>query len=90
MTIDAARATLKDDDARFVRWCEASFALCEAVESDYEDWLLCLSRRGLPAETAAIKLYNRTKRPRLDESIESFCMDADDWREFLRAKGFIT
>jgi hypothetical protein len=89
MTLDEARGYLRDDRAAFVRWCEASAELCHSPESCFEDWLLCLSRRGLPAETGACKLYVVTKRPRRDDSIDSFVLDDRDWREYLKNEGFI-
>jgi hypothetical protein len=89
MTLDEARAHLRDDGAAFVRWCEAAAELCHSPESSFEDWLLCLSRRGLPAETGACKLYVVTKRPRRDDTIDSFVLDARDWQAYLKSEGFI-
>jgi hypothetical protein len=89
MTLDEARTFLRDDNASWVRWCEASAELCHSSESSFEDWLLCLSRRGLPAETGACKLYVVTKRQRANDSIDSFVLDAENWREYLRSEKFI-
>jgi len=90
MTVAEARTFLRDDNAAFVRWCEAAAELCHSPESSFEDWLLCLSRRGLPAETGACKLYVVTKRPRRDDTIESFVVDARDWRDYLMIEKLIT
>ena len=89
MSLDEARAFLKDDKAPFVRWCEAAGQLCDSPDSSFEDWLLCLTRRGLPAETGACKLYVVTSRPRTDDTISSFVLDHDDWRGYLRRENFI-
>lgn len=89
MTLAEARAFLKDDDASFVRWCEAAGELCSSRESTFEDWLLCLTRRGLPAETGACRLYVVTKRPRADNTIHSVILDHDDWQQYLRREEFI-
>jgi hypothetical protein len=89
MSLEEARASLKADDAPFVKWCEAAGVLCTSPDSTIEDWLLCLTRRGLPAEAGACKLYVRTKRPRQDASLESFVVDADDWRNYLKREKLI-
>jgi len=89
MSLDEARAFLRDDKAPWVRWCEAAGELCASPDSSFEDWLLCLTRRGLPAETGACKLYVVTKRPRADDTIGSFVLDHDDWCEYLRREKFL-
>jgi len=89
MTANEARALLKDDNAPFVRWCEAAGWLCSSPESSFDDWLLCLRRRGLPAETGACKLYVVTKRPRANDSIESMIFDHNDWQGYLRREKFM-
>jgi hypothetical protein len=88
MSLEQARAILRNDRAQFVEWCEAAFRLCSIPGANYEDWLLCLSRRGLPAETAATKLYSVTKRP-LGETIDSLILDSGDWREYLKSQKLI-
>jgi hypothetical protein len=89
MTPNEARAFLNDDNAAFVRWCEAAGELCASLDSSFEDWLLCLTRRGLPAEMGACKLYVVTKRPRADDTINSIVLDHNDWRDYLRREKFI-
>ncbi len=89
MTLEEARTLLKTDDTPFNKWCEAAVILCNLPNSTFEDCLLCLTRRGLPAELAACKLYVRTKRPRQDDTIESFIVDANDWRDYLKKEGLI-
>jgi hypothetical protein len=89
MTLDQARAFLRDDNAPFVRWCEAAGELCSSGESSFADWLLCLTRRGLPAETGACRLHVATKRPRTDAAVDSFVLDHADWEQYLRREKFI-
>ena len=89
MSLDEARAFLRDDNASFVRWCEAAGELCASSESSFEDWLLCLSRRGLPAETGVCRLYVATKRARTDDLINSVIVNHDDWEQYLRREKFI-
>ena len=90
MTLEEARAFLEDDDAPFVRWCEAAGILSSSKDCTFEDLLLCLTRRGLPAELGACTLYVRTKRPRENDSIGSFIMDTDNWKNYLKKEGFIS
>jgi len=87
MTIDEARQFLRNDSAAFPRWCEASAVICESPEAKYDDYLLCLTRRGLPAEMAACALYTRTKRPREDDAISSVIVDLGNWTEYLKNQG---
>ena len=75
MTPDEARAFLRNDDAPFREWCIAAQVLCESADTSFEDWLLCLKRRGLPAETGACKLYQVSHRPRKDSTVWSFVLD---------------
>jgi hypothetical protein len=77
------------EDLSVVDWCEAAFRLCCLPGAGFEDWLLCLRRQGLPAETGACKLYAITKRPRRDDTIDSLVLDHDDWREYLRHEKFL-
>ena len=90
MTLDEARMFLRDDHAAFVRWCEAATAICNSPDSSFEDWLLCLSRRGLPAEVGACKLYALTKRRFRDDTTDAFITDAQDWRDYLRNENLIS
>jgi hypothetical protein len=89
MSVEQARVILSNDQAPFVDWCQAAFRLCSLPGASFEDWLLCLSRRGLPAETAATKLYSVTNRPRLDDTIDSLILDSNDWREYLKSQKFV-
>ena len=89
MSAEEARAILRNDQAPFVDWCEAAFRLCSLPGASFEDWLLCLRRRGLPAETGACKLYVVTKRPRANDGVESMIFDHDDWRDYLRHEKLI-
>src|SRR2546422_4123668 len=86
MSVEEARTILRDDHAPFIEWCEAAFRLCSLPGASFEDWLLCLSRPGLPAETAATKLYSVTKRARVDDTIAAFILDPNDWREYLKSR----
>ena len=89
MNLDEARGLLRDDNAGLVRWTEAAGELCHSSESSWEHWLLCLSRRGSPAEFGAIKLYNAVKRQTGRIVADPFEMDADDWYGYLRRNDII-
>ena len=82
--MDEARAFLRDDKAAFPRWCEAAAVICESPNATYGDYLMCLTRHGLPAEMAACTLYTRTKRFRSDDTIQSIVLDPEDWSRYLR------
>ncbi len=79
-----ASAVILDAAAGFKSWVEASGILTSSNEVPLERLLLCLKRRGLPAEFAAMKLYVRTGRPRTDTSPLSFIMDYADWQDYLK------
>jgi hypothetical protein len=89
MKIDDARTCLRDDGAKFARWCEATGVVCKSKDATFDDLLLCLTRHGLPAEMAACALYTKTKRFRKDDTICSFVLDAEDWRQYLTEKNFM-
>ena len=89
MTLDEARTLLKNDDGTPFQWGTGAADLATARDSSFEDWLLCLSRRGYPAECGACRLYSETKRPRKDDKIDSFVVDAADWRAYLKRERFI-
>jgi hypothetical protein len=89
MTLDESRACLRNEHSRFADWCRAAGELSAAPDVDYEDLLLCLSRRGLPAEFAVCRLYSLTKRPRANDKIESVVMGEADWRAYLKREKFI-
>ena len=89
MDEEDARRYLRDDEAGFFLWCEAAAVLCNSPDSLFEDLLLCLSRRGLPAESGACKLYAVTHRPLRDDTVDTLVLDEQDWRDYLKLKGFI-
>jgi hypothetical protein len=88
VTLDEARAALRNDNGTWFDWISAAAELSTSADSSFADWLLCLSRRGYPAECGACRLYSVTKRPRKDDSIESFITDLEDWRIYLKAENF--
>jgi hypothetical protein len=90
MDIEEARRIVRETAPAWVAVCEASGVLMSSRESTFDDLLVCLRHRGLPAETGAIALYVRTKRPRCDDTLDSFVMAHDDWVAYLRERGFIT
>ena len=83
MTIEEANHIIADDSALPVDWVLAAGTLTSSLESSYGDLLACLKRRGNVASIAATALYVRTKRPRKDDSVDSFSMDYEDWRNYL-------
>jgi len=84
MTTEEARETIRDDAASFSAWVTAAGVLTSTEESTLEDLLLCLDRKGLPAEMAATTLYVRTKRPLKDNSPLSLVVDSQNWQEYLQ------
>ncbi len=89
MTLDEARAILRNDKGTFTDWCRAAGELSSAPDATCDDLLLCLSRRGLPSEFAVCRLYSLTKRPRADDSLGSLVLDESDWRAYLKREKFI-
>jgi hypothetical protein len=83
-SLDEARRMVRDMSLPWLRHCHAAGVISASKDATYDDLLACLRIRGLPAEWAACTLYVRTRRPRNDSSIESFCMDHDDWERYLR------
>ena len=80
MTFEEARKVIMYDNSEFSECCTASITLCNSEKSSYEDWLLCLTRSGIPAEVAACKLYAETERP-WDTSLID--LDIESWRNYL-------
>jgi hypothetical protein len=83
-SLDEARGMIRDLDLPWSQHCFAASVITNSTEATYDDLLACLRIRGLPAELAACSLYLRTRRPRKNSSIESFCLDHDDWEKYLR------
>lgn len=84
MTLEEAKQTIENDSASFSNWVMAAGILTSSSESSLEDLVACLKRKGLPAEMAATALYVRTKRPRLDDSIQSIVLDQQDWADYVK------
>ena len=84
MTPLEAKRIITDNSATFSNWVHATGVLTSSSESTLEDLILCLKRRGLPAEMAATALYVRTKRPQATNSIESLVVDFDDWAKYVK------
>lgn len=89
MTLEEARAFLRNDHGTPFQWGTAAAELAQARDASFEDWLLCLSRRGYPAECGACRLYGETKRPREDDTVDSFVTDPLNWTAYLKREGFI-
>lgn len=87
MTIEEAREYLKNDHSDFRLWVEASMILSIQSGSIYEDMLLCLSRKGLPAENASLKLHSLTARNQNKNN--EYIMDKEDWERYLVDKNYI-
>lgn len=83
MTKDEAKKCLKDDAATFTKWVMAAGVLTSSADTTLDDLLLCLKRKGLPAEMGATALYSRTRRQRSGSVLESFIVDFDDWTTYL-------
>lgn len=83
MPLEEARKLIATGCEDWPRRVDAAWTLSASTEASFADLLPCLKHRGLPQEFAAMRLYLRTKRPRADDSIESFVLDPQDWSEYL-------
>jgi hypothetical protein len=83
MTLHEARLVILDDSESFYNWVHAASAISSCKESTLDDLIMCLKRRGLPAEMAATSLYLRTKRPEAD-SVENMSVDFADWINYAK------
>ena len=88
MTLDGARSLIAHGCDHWPWLVDAAGTICDSPESSFEDLLACLKHRGLPQKFEAMKLYLRTKRPRAEDSMESFVMDPQDWSEYLEKMKF--
>lgn len=91
MDLSEAHRVIRDDKASPIAWLTATTVIA-SPENDFlevvNDLLICL-RRGAPsASTAATVLYAHTGRPR-PEDVTQYVHDADDWRRYLVAGGFL-
>jgi len=84
MNLEEARQLIHAPDASFASRVEAAITLARSPASTLDDLLACLKHRGLPAETAAIMLHKRTKRPERSDAIPSVITDYDDWVAYLK------
>jgi hypothetical protein len=84
MNLEEARQLICAPDASFVSRVEAATELARSSASTLDDLLACLKHRGLPAETAAIMLHKRTKRPERSDTFPSVITDHDDWAAYLK------
>lgn len=89
MELSEARKVVVEGSGDWPRLVEAAGTICDMPDCSFDDLLACLKYRGLPSEFAAMRLYLRTKRPRANDSIESFVMDWQDWSDYLRRHGFL-
>lgn len=84
-----AREIVKHKKGELVDRVMAASELIYASDCSFQDLLLCVEHGGLPAEWAAIQLYRSTQRPRRDDSLDSFIMDASDWESYLKQQGLL-
>lgn len=84
MNLEEARQLIRAPDASFVSRVEAATELARSPASTLDDLVACLKHRGLPAETAAIVLHMRTKRPERSDTFPSVITDHGDWVAFLK------
>ncbi|MGN6451410.1 MAG: hypothetical protein ACTHLK_23000 [Brucella intermedia] len=89
MPLDQARTLVANGCENWPRLVDAAATISYSPEATFADLLACLAHRGLPSEFGAMKLYLRTKRPRADDTIESFIMDRQDWTDYLKSRGLI-
>jgi hypothetical protein len=82
MTLEQARETVRDSQAPFAQQVEAAGAISESPQAELSDLIRCLRLRGLPAEIAALALYQRTGRPR-PQRPSDVVVDATDWSRYL-------
>jgi len=89
MSIEEAIETIRNPNSTFVEQVNAADTLAQSPDTPLEYLLECLRRKGLPAETAAMRLYIKTKRPQIPPDITGFVSDYDDWRSYLRQRNLI-
>ena len=82
-SIEEAIRVVRDPKSTLFECVEAVDFLVQANETQPEHLLECLNRRGLCAETAAIRLHALTHRPHAN----GFILDHDDWANYLRNTG---
>jgi hypothetical protein len=82
MTLETARQMIGNRDTTFQDRIKAAAVISSARESSFDELLTCLQYPGLPAEFAAMALYQRTGRP-VPEDARSFSADLADWRTYL-------
>ena|SRR5437016_3909211 len=82
MTLEEARSVVDDPAAAFSDHVLAANVIAQSRKSELSDLIRCLRRRGLPAETAALALYQRTGRP-YSGNIKDFSADPDEWTRYL-------
>jgi len=83
MTNEIAIAVIRNPDSTFEKCVDAAGVLAESEATPLDYLVECLKRRGLPAEIAAMKLYQRTKRLKPKSSHE-FISNHDDWLNYVR------
>jgi hypothetical protein len=86
MNVETAQRTVRQENASFADYVTAAAVLCSSEDASYDDLLFCLTRRGIPAEMAAIALYRRTKRKRSSDDPSSIITDRDDWADYLSSR----
>jgi hypothetical protein len=82
MTIEEARTTLHDADARLSAVIESAAIVARSSDSTIDDLLTCLERGGLAAEFAAMELYRRTSRP-VPSDAKKTSLKRREWEHFL-------
>ena len=91
LDVQHAKKVIRDDTAGIPAWMWAAMRFAEPENRDkvtFNDLLMCLKRRGSPAASAALLLYQLTNRPGGNQ-FETRSLDYDDWLSYLSESGFL-
>jgi hypothetical protein len=89
MKLQDAKSTLENSTASVTDKTIAGWSIADSPDATFNDLLQCLKHRGQIAEAAMFALYKRTKRPRANDSLESFVRSHDDWAAYLKNENLI-
>lgn len=88
LNVEDARKIIGARTSPIVQVCHATAFLISSGDATFEDLVLALNVRGVPAEMAALELYKRTNRKR-GPSLLEVVLDPADWRKYLVGNGFV-
>lgn len=83
MSIEEAISVIRNAGASRKEHIAAACVLADNPKTPLKYLVECLRYKGLCTEIAVMKLYVRTRRNRIDTSIEALIVDAENWLEYL-------